>query len=225
MDVISRTADAAKLIGEPTRAQMLVALLGGRALTATELAHSANVSPQTASSHLSQMLDGNLLSLEKQGRHRYYRLANAEVATAIEALMSLVPTQETKQAEVLEPIHLARSCYDHVAGRVGVALADGMQERDWLRAKGKDFDITQKGEKAFAAFGIDLSSLEKQRRYLARQCLDWTERRHHVGGALGAALMANLLERKWLKQGDEARVLHITRTGLEGLERHFDVRF
>ena len=224
MDVISRTAVAAKLIGEPTRAQMLVALLGGRAMTATELAHGANVSPQTASSHLSQMLEGNLLALEKQGRHRYYRLANPDVATAIEALMSLTPEQAESQTQALEPIHLARSCYDHVAGRVGVALADAFQEKDWLRTNDKNFDITKKGDRGFEDFGIDLDLLKKQRRHLARQCLDWTERRHHVAGALGAALMSNMLERKWLRKDKEERVLHVTRVGLEGLEKLFDVR-
>ena len=224
MDVISQTASAAKLIGDPTRAQMLIDLLAGRAMTASELAYSVNVSPQTASSHLSQMLEGKLLALEKQGRHRYYRLASAEVGTALEALMALSPRQEKSNAQPLEPIHLARSCYDHVAGRVGVILADAFQEKDWLQVNEKDYAVTPKGEKAFEAFGLDLPSLRKQRRHFARQCLDWTERRHHVAGALGAALMTNLLERKWLKKDKSARVLHVTRAGFEGFEKTFDVR-
>lgn len=219
MDVISYTAGAAKLIGEPARAQMLIALLGGRAMTATELAHGANVSPQTASSHLSQMLDGGLLALEKQGRHRYYRLASPEVAAALEALMSLRPEQVTAQSDALEPVHLARSCYDHVAGRVGVALADGLQAKGWLTATETAYEVTTEGETAFTAFGLNLTALRKQRRNFARPCLDWTERRHHVAGALGAALMVQLLERRWLKKDPKGRVLHLTRAGQEGLER------
>ena len=193
-------------------------------MTATELAHSADVSPQTASSHLSQMLVGTLVTLEKQGRHRYYRLANAEVATAIEALMSLAPVETVHQTQPLEPVHLARRCYDHVAGRVGVALADAFQEKDWLSARGKDFVVTQKGDKAFEAWGIDLGSLKKQRRHLARQCLDWTERRPHVAGALGAALMTCLLEREWLGKDDKTRVLHVTNAGFEGFEEAFGIK-
>lgn len=224
MNVTTQTATAAKLIGEPARANMLIALLGGRAMTATELAHSANVSPQTASSHLSLMLEGQLLALEKQGRHRYYRLASSEVATAIEALMSLAPKDKRPNPEAIEPIYFARSCYDHIAGRVGVALADSFQTKAWLSVKEKDFEITSKGQEGFTAFGLDLEPLTKQRRHFARQCLDWTERRHHVAGALGAALMTELLERKWLKKDHAERVLHVTRAGYEGLESVFDVR-
>ena len=224
MDAITHTAGAAKLIGEPTRAQMLIALLAGRAMTATELAHGANVSPQTASSHLSQMLDGELLALEKQGRHRYYRLASREVAAALEALMSLRPEQRTAPNDVLEPIHLARSCYDHVAGRLGVALADALQTKGWLTATEMDYEVTTKGEAALTAFGLDLTALRKQRRHFARPCLDWTERRHHVAGALGAAFMAQLLERRWLKKDPKGRVLHLTRAGQEGLERVLGVK-
>lgn len=213
----------AKLIGEPSRAQILIALLSGRAMTATELAHIANISPQTASSHLSQLAQGGLLSLEKQGRHRYYRLANAEVATALEALMSITPIEDMT-TQTLEPIYIARSCYDHVAGRVGVLLADTLQDRDWLIPDGKDFKITAKGNKEFAHFGIDLTSLEKQRRHLARQCLDWSERRHHIAGALGAALLTQLLERKWLRKDKASRVLYLTQEGYRGFEKAFDMR-
>jgi DNA-binding transcriptional ArsR family regulator len=224
MNVATRTANAAKLISEPARAQMLIALLDGRAMTATELAHGANVSPQTASSHLSQMMAGELLALEKQGRHRYYRLASLEVATALEALMSLTSERVEVQSNTLESIHLARSCYDHVAGRVGVALADALQAKGWLATTEKSYEVTAGGEAAFTEFGIDLAALRKQRRHFARQCLDWTERRHHVAGALGAALMVRLLERGWLKKDLGDRVLRVTGAGYEGLERVLGVR-
>ena len=193
-------------------------------MTATELARTANVSPQTASSHLSLMLEGHLLALEKQGRHRYYRLASSEVATAVEALMSLAPKDKQLLSATNEPIYFARGCYDHIAGRLGVALADSFQNKAWLNVKGKDFELTSKGHKGFSAFGLDLEPLKKQRRHFARQCLDWTERRHHIAGALGAALMTEMLERKWLKKDNAARVLHVTRAGYEGLESVFDVR-
>ena len=224
MDVVTTTANAAKLIGEPARAQMLIALFSGRAMTATELAHSANISPQTASSHLSQLLKGKLLTLEKQGRHRYYRIASADVAAALEALMLLTPRAKAVETKPLEAIHLARSCYDHIAGRAGVLLADALQQKGWLDTNKQDFIVTPKGEKGFSDFGIKLEPLKKQRRHFARRCLDWSERRHHIAGALGAALMTTLLERKWLKKDESARVLHITRAGLEGLEKTFDVR-
>ena len=223
MNVILSTAAVAKLIAEPARADMLISLMDGRALTATELANGANISPQTASSHLAQLLHGNLLVLEKQGRHRYYRIANTDVAIALEALMSLTPAPKKAKEIGLEPIHFARSCYDHIAGSIGVALADSFLEKDWLVASDKDYIITKKGEQEFENFGIDLVFVKKQRRHFARQCLDWTERRHHVGGALGAAIMSNLLERKWLKKDESSRVLYLTNIGIKGLETHFGV--
>ena len=126
--------------------------------------------------------------------------------------------------DVLEPIHIARSCYDHVAGRLGVALADALQTKGWLTATEMDYEVTTKGEAALTAFGLDLTALRKQRRHFARPCLDWTERRHHVAGALGAAFMAQLLERRWLKKDPKGRVLHLTRAGQEGLERVLGVK-
>ena len=224
MDVVSYTAAVAKLIGEPARAQMLVALMGGCAMTATELATSANISPQTTSSHLAQLVEGNLLTLEKQGRHRYYRLASPEVAGALEGLMLLAPVKKEARSKAQKPIYFARSCYDHVAGRVGVALADALVDKGWLIASGKDFSVTKRGEQAFKDFGLDLDLLEKERRHFARQCLDWTERRHHVAGALGAALMAELLGRKWLKKDRTGRILYVSSKGYEGLEETFGVR-
>jgi DNA-binding transcriptional ArsR family regulator len=224
MDVNLHTANTAKLIGDTTRATMLISLMSGRAMTATELAHVANVSPQTASSHLLQLIEGKLLTLEKQGRHRYYRLASSEVAHALEALMLLTPNKKTHKTNALEPIYLARSCYDHIAGRLGVDLADALQAKGWLKVENKDFTVTHKGEKGLAELGLDLAVLKKQRRHFARQCLDWTERRHHVAGALGAALMTEMLERAWLKKDATTRVLYVTRAGREGLEQVFDVR-
>lgn len=222
MNVVTHTAVSAKLIGDTTRATMLITLMSGRAMTATELANCANVSPQTASSHLTQLLEGGLLALEKQGRHRYYRLASGEVAMALEALMSITGKQALPKRP-LEPIHLARTCYDHVAGHIAVALADNLQDQGWIKANGNNFEVTPFGQAQFSAFGINLELLKKQRRYLARQCLDWTERRHHLAGALGAALLDRMLENKWLRKDKSERVLHITPAGYEGLESVFNV--
>ena len=193
-------------------------------MTATELSHCANVSPQTASSHLAQLTEAGLLALEKQGRHHYYRLANSDVAHALEALMLLVPKQKSSHPTAPKPIHLARRCYDHIAGRLGVQLTASMLEKGWLSTKGKDYIITTKGEKGLASFGLDLVSIRQQRRYFARQCLDWSERQHHVAGALGAALLDNMLELKWLRKDKTERVLHITQDGYEGLENVFNLR-
>lgn len=137
----------------------------------------------------------------------------------LEALTSLAPERRTAPNDVLEPLHLARSCYDRVAGRVGVALADVLQAKGWLEASETNDDVTAEVETGLAAFGVDLPALRKQRRHFGRPCLDWTERRPHIAGASGAALMARLLERQWLKKDPGARVLHLTRAGQAGLER------
>lgn len=219
------TANVANLIGEGARAQILLSLLSGRALTAGELAGRANISPQTASSHLSQLVKGQLLTLEKQGRHRYYRLAGEEVARAIESLMALTPQVTLSEAHpALEPIHFARTCYDHLAGRLGVAVTDALLEIGWLEHTGKNYTVTADGERGFASFDIDVTSLKQQRRQFARQCLDWTERRHHLAGSLGAALTQMLLERKWIFKQQGSRTVHLTQAGQKELTSVLGVR-
>ena len=219
------TANVAKLIGEGARAQMLLSLLSGRALTAGELAGRANVSPQTASAHLSQLVEGGLLALEKQGRHRYYRLASADVARAIESLMALTPQVSLSDTPTsLEPIHFARTCYDHLAGRLGVAVTDGLVEKGWLEPTGKNYDLTSEGEMGFEGLEINVTSLRKQRRQFARQCLDWTERRHHLAGALGAAVTQTMFERKWMFKQEGSRTVHLTQAGQKGLSTVLGVR-
>lgn len=204
---------------------MLLSLLSGKALTAGELARRANVSPQTASAHLSQLVGGGLLALEKQGRHRYYRLSSADVARAIEALMALTPEVAVSDTPAsLEPIHFARTCYDHLAGRLGVAVTDAVVARGWLEPTGKNYDLTPAGEEGFFSLEIDTPSLKKQRRQFARQCLDWTERRHHLAGALGAALTKAMLERKWIFKQGGSRTVYLSQEGQKGLEAVLGVR-
>ena len=238
-------ASVAKLIGDPARSGMLLRLLDGRAMTATELATGSHVSPQTASSHLSRLRDGGLISLEKQGRHRYYRLAGPEIAAAIEALMSVASAKATGDgtpsirsgsrhrdggpgssgvpSAELPAMELARTCYDHLAGRLGVALADSLCERGWLVERGDDYGVTEAGAYGFASLGIDVEVLRAKRRQFARRCLDWSERRHHIAGSLGAALAQSLVDRKWVLRTPESRTVHITNAGLKMLRDVFGV--
>ena len=218
-------ASAAALMGDPARARMLLSLMGGRARPASELARVAHISPQTASSHLAKLLHGKLLCVERHGRHRYYRLAGSAVAEAVESLQNLtgVAPVETS-ATPDEPLLFARTCYDHLAGRVAVALADALLENGSLKGEVNRYEVTSVGERAFTKLDVDLKVLDQQRRPLAKPCLDWTERRYHVAGALGAALTTQLLQRRWLVRLEGTRAVHLTPGGLAGLEEVFGVR-
>jgi DNA-binding transcriptional ArsR family regulator len=214
----------AALLSDPTRVVMLDALLDGRALPAGELARCARVGAPTASAHLRRLLDGGLLTVEAQGRHRYYRLAGPAVAEAIEALSVLAPPRPVRslsQSQQAQALRFARTCYDHLAGAVGVAVADALL-RTALRPVGaRDYDLTKHGRQLVDDFGVDLAELHRQRRTFARRCLDWTERSPHLSGALGAALLDRLLELGWLVGGRMPRGLVLTDTGREGLLRAF----
>ncbi|QPH54594.1 ArsR/SmtB family transcription factor [Pontivivens ytuae] len=200
-------ARIATLIGEPARARMLSALMGGQALTASELAEEAGVTRQTASGHLSRLEDGALIAGVKQGRHRYFRLSGSDVAEALEVLMEVVdrrgPARVRPGPREPEMRH-ARVCYDHLAGTLGVALHDGLLARGWL-APG--LVPTAEGTAAFEDLGIDMDELGKARRPLCRACLDWSERRTHLAGGLGAALFTAFEDRGWLKRVPGARVV------------------
>ena len=217
--VISRVAT---LLGEPARANMLTALMDGRALTASELAHAAGVALPTASGHLAQLADARLVELEKQGRHRYYRLSGADVAAVIEGLMGLaqrtgaMPTRTGPKDSALRG---ARLCYDHLAGERGVSVYEALVRNGWI-APGQAAP-TAAGRERFLRFGIDVATLEAQRRPLCRDCLDWSERRSHLGGALGAALLAEMERRRWLRR-EGGRVVAITPEGSQELPRAFE---
>ncbi len=213
-------AKVASIIGNPSRAAMLSALLGGQSLLASELARIASISPQTASAHLAKMMQAGLIGQEAQGRHRYYRLANPEVGQALESLNVIAPmkpVRSLRESQQLQSLRFARTCYDHLAGQVGVAVADALLNQGLLKASGPNFILTEAGEQWFQAFGIKPDALRKSRRHFARQCLDWSERRNHLAGALGAAFAAQLFERHWMRTVPGSRALRFTEEGLKSL--------
>ncbi|MBU8896976.1 transcriptional regulator [Corallococcus sp. H22C18031201] len=211
-------AHLASLIGDPARAMMLSRLMEGPARTAGELSRDARVSPQTASGHLAKLLSGGLLGVEAQGRHRYYRLAGPEVARALEALGLLVPLRAAPMSTP-EPLRFARTCYDHLAGTLGVALAEGMERRGLLESSEEGFALTPPGAEFVAHWGVDVEALTRGRRAFAKRCLDWSERRAHIGGALGAALAERLFAMRWLARRTEGRGVRLTVEGRTGFER------
>ncbi len=223
---VSRVAAA---IGDPTRARMLCCLMDGHARTSTELAIVAEVSPSTASVHLQRMKAQRLVRVAAQGKHRYYSLEGPNVARMLEGL-SVLAGGGRGRFVTRTPSRLrgARTCYDHVAGTLGVALHDRMQALGWLsgRAAGGHgaYDVTPGGAKALAALGIDVEAMRAMRRRLAFACLDWSERRPHVGGALGAALLKVALKRKWVVQDLDSRALEVTSYGKREMMGRFGVR-
>jgi DNA-binding transcriptional ArsR family regulator len=216
-------APVAALIADSTRAAILTALLGGRALAAGELARLAGVSAATASAHLARLLDGGLVDVVRQGRHRYYRLAGHEVAEVLEVLARMAvrpPVRSLRQSRQARMLEDARTCYDHLAGRAGVRLLERLREDGHLAGE----EVTPSGERLLAALGVDVAGARRARRRFAPECLDWTERRAHLGGALGAALTAVLLERGWYVRGPVPRAVTLTDAGREGLAALFPVR-
>jgi DNA-binding transcriptional ArsR family regulator len=220
---VSRIAAA---IGEPARARILYSLMDGRARTSTELAVVAEVSPSTASIHLGRLKLERLLDVLVQGKHRYYRLAGPNEASVLEGL-SVLAGGARKEFEPNTPNQLraARTCYDHIAGTVGVLLHDRFHALGWLKkdAKGGDsaYDLMPAGAKGFEALGIDVEAARALRRRFVCGCLDWSERRHHLGGALGAALLNTALKRRWVAQELDSRVLSVTGVGRRELHARF----
>jgi len=198
---------------------MLSALLGRRAFSAGELAKTANISAQSASMHLAQLLQGNLVSVDRQGRHRYYRIASPEVAHAMEALGCIALPLNPVPARNHDPIRYARTCYDHLAGFLAVKLTGVLEEREWLtRTEENDFEVSSAGERFFKGWKIDVKQLRTGRRVLARRCLDWTERRDHVAGALGEAICQSFLSLSWIVRERNSRAVHLTSLGRRHLE-------
>jgi DNA-binding transcriptional ArsR family regulator len=217
-------ARIAAAIAEPARARMLCCLLDGHARTSTELAVVAEVSPSTASVHLARLKEQQLVQAAAQGRHRYYRLADRNVAQALEALMVVAGAAAPRFApSTPPPLRAARTCYDHMAGAVAVALHDRFIALRWMRAgsDGKEYDLTPDGEQALDALGLDVPALRALRRRFACACLDWSERRPHIGGALGAALLRHALEKKWMSQDLDSRALRLTPAGRRALQSRF----
>ena len=219
-------AEVALLIGEPARATMLLALLGGLALPAGELAARAQVTPQTASAHLARLVAGGLVQAMSSGRHRYYRLSSSEVGAVLEALLTIAPTRPVRslrQSEQAKALRTARTCYDHLAGALGVAITQRLVALGLLVQEGERYAVTTDGVDWLAAWRIDLDGLRRGRRALAPACLDWSERREHVAGALGAALTANLFERGWIVRAAGSRAVRLTAAGQAGLEQHLQL--
>ena len=217
---ISQTA---ALLSDPGRAAMLLALMDGTSLPAGQLAMIGNIAPQTASSHLSKLVSGRLLVVESRGRHRYYRLANSEVAQAIESLMAIAPRSDS--LPVLpragnEQFLRARTCYSHLAGRLAVQITQRLLERDVLRRHtAREFAVTKHGCDWFAGLGIEFTSRQLKQHGFAKRCLDWTERRDHIAGKLGVMLLDRFYELKWFAPIRDTRALRVT---LQGEQKLYD---
>src|SRR6266702_1106554 len=212
-------AMVAALVGDPARSNMLTALMTGRALTASELAHQAGVTPQTASSHLSKLEAGGLIEPEKQGRHRYYRLTGPDVAGVLEGLAGLAARaghMRVRTGPKDPALRRARICYDHLAGDLGVQMLDSMKNQQLIRQRKQEIELTPEGER-FLAKHLQISSdmLTHPRRPVCKACLDWSERRHHLAGTLGAAMMNRFAELKWAARDPTpgSRVVNFTRNG------------
>lgn len=217
----------AALIADPARSAMLWALSDGRALPAGELARIAAVTPATTSEHLAKLVAGGLIIGERHGRHRYYRLANPDVVGAMEALAVAsrpTPARTAGEAYAGKLLRFARTCYDHLAGFVGVAVTEALVESGALRLEGRAYVVTADGEARFAELGIDVPALRSERRAFARACLDWSERRYHLAGALGARLCERLIALKWLERQPGTRALRVSSAGRRALQRSFGIR-
>lgn len=213
-------SSTAALMGDPARANILTALISGCALTATELSVEAGVTKQTTSSHLAKLVDGGFLSVEKQGRHKYYRLANHQIAEMLETIANVAADIAPKRVRTgpKDPaLRKARRCYDHLAGDLAVKMFDAfiangliVNERETNQGKPT---LTEKGRDYFDRFGIDINVLDKQKRPVCRACLDWSVRRHHLAGGLGAALLSEFEKRGWAKRNAKHRIIEFTREG------------
>lgn len=216
MQTAPRIAGLAALIGDNTRATMLTALMGGTALTATELALGAGVTKQTASAHLARLQAARLLVVERQGRHRYFRLADREVALLLERLMGVAHRLEgggARHGPADPALRKARVCYDHLAGELGVLLFDSFERRRWLRTDEGELGLTGAGEAACREFGLPLDALAVERRPLCRACLDWSVRRHHLAGAVGAAILERCLTLRWARRARDSRAVVFSAVG------------
>ena len=215
-------AGLAALIGDPARARILTAVMSGTALTATELAMEAGVAASTASAHLARLTEAQILAIEKQGRHRYFRLFDAEIASMLEELMNIAsrPGPRRRLGPADPALRVARVCYDHLAGERGVWLLDQLRDRQLLTG-GDACDPSPAAAPFFARLGIDLEALSKFRRPLCRPCLDWTERRHHLAGSLAAAILTRLFALRWARREPGSRAVTFSASGERSLRRLF----
>ena len=229
-DVTLADADLAavgRALGDPHRARFVLALLSGEELSAGELARRAGISSSLASAHLSKLLEGGLVSAQRCGRNRHYRLAGGDVARAVESLLTIAPHRPAggfTEAGAGQALRRARTCYDHLAGRLGVELLDAFERDEVLRRCDGGWDVTAAGRVRLAALGLDLDALAGGRRPLLRSCQDWTERRPHVAGALGAAVATRLFDLGWIRRRRDSRALVIAPLGARELLAQFAIR-
>ena len=221
-------AAVASLLADPTRATILLALSDGRAFTASELAKRASVVPSTASEHLGRLIDSSLLIVEKQGRNRFYRLADATIVEIMENLARLAPQVKVRslsQSESAKAVHRARMCYNHLAGTLGVMLTEALQERQILRAVDGGYMAEEEGIAWLESFGLVSGPLKKQGVLFVPWHIDWSERKHHIAGAFGAAFANRLFELHWIERQSASRAIHLTTHGQAELQQTFGLQF
>lgn len=226
MDEEKILADLAARLADRSRATMVVSLMDGSSRPGSELALLASLSAPSASMHLSKLVQGGVLSVRSQGRNKYYRIATPAMAHAIEALgvaSSIGIRDQSRRRLFVNPWGVARTCYDHLAGKLGVELALALQRRAYIKVKGREFELTPAGELWLEEFGVDWRALKSMKRSFAPQCLDWTERRYHIAGALGSALLNRMLELRWLKKSWAPRLIRLTAKGELGLNQMLSV--
>lgn len=219
-------AKISSLLSDPSRSSILLTLMDGRIHPAGELAYLANIKPQTASFHLKKLLEEKLISVEKHGRHRYYRLSNSDTANMIEQLLRMAPKAKVtslKDSKVKSDLHFARTCYDHLAGYVGVQMTHSLVEQGILKKVDLNFEVTSEGSLFFSKLGINEEHQRHKRRAFARCCLDWSERQHHIAGALGNALLVCMLEEEWIVRMPKTRAVRMTQSGKTAFEKYFKV--
>ncbi len=217
-------SEPASLIGDPTRAVFLMALSEGQSLPAGELARRAGVTASTASIQLAKLVGGGLLTVEQHGRHHYYSLAEPAIAAAIESLAVIAPRRPAsslREARIGSDLQAARTCYDHLAGALGVALFDALLREGVLSS---DLEATRKGSRRLGDLGVDVEKAAESRRAFARRCLDWSERRHHLAGALGAAIATRFFELEWIERTPSSRAVRVTQAGRTELARELAVQ-
>lgn len=224
MGINPNMAEIAALLGETSRATILASMMDGRFHTASELAYMAAIKPQTASFHLAKLVEGKLIKVEKQGRHRYFQLAGEDIAQFLESFLAISPPPEVrslKQSSQIKLLQDARTCYDHLAGKLGVQLTESMLKAGYLTLEGKQFVLTDAGILFFTTFGIDLTALKRKRRSFSHACLDWSERRYHLAGALGCELLNQFFNLGWLLRVPSIRAIKVTEKGKIGFKEVF----
>jgi len=227
MVAAANMVEVAALVGDTARATMLAALMGGQSLTGSELAFLANISRPTASEHLAKLVEARLITVTKRRRFNYYRIASPLVAAMLESMHAVaaieVPPRYTPRSAQDDGLRFARTCYDHLAGQLGVAIADALADKDAIVLGDDGGEVTEWGARLLADFGVDLTTRSRGRRIFCKACLDWSERRYHVGGVVGVELLKRLIELGWLVRQRDTRAVSVTAAGRKGLREAFGV--